>query len=116
ATWSKGFRAGGANPPIPVDACAPSLKDLGVTRAPDSYKSDKVTSWEIGTKNRLFDRKLSLATSVYDIKWSDIQQSVNLRSCSIQYTGNLGSARSRGFDVQATILPFEGLTIDAMVG
>ena len=116
ATWSKGYRAGGANPPIPVAACAPSLNDLGVTRAPDSYKSDKVTSWEIGSKNRLFDRKLSLATSVYNIDWTDIQQSVNLRSCSIQYTGNLGSARSRGFDLQATILPFEGLTIDAMIG
>ena len=36
--------------------------------------------------------------------------------CGIQYAANLGEAVSRGFDVQATVRPFEGATIDSTVG
>ncbi len=116
ATWSKGFRVGGANPPVPVDACRVSLNAFGLTGAPSSYSSDTVASWELGTKNRLFDRKLQVAASVYHIEWTGIQQGVNLPSCAIQFTDNLGNARSRGFDIQATLTPVEGLSIDAAVG
>lgn len=116
ATWSKGFRVGGANPPVPVDACRVSLNAFGLTGAPSSYSSDTVASWELGTKNRLFDRKLQVAASVYHIEWTGIQQGVNLPSCAIQFTDNLGNARSRGFDIQATLTPIEGLSIDAAVG
>lgn len=116
ATWAKGFRPGGANAPVPFNACAPDLKQLGLTSSPDSYKSDTVSSFEIGSKNKLFDNKLQIAVSAYTIKWKGIQQSVNLNSCGIQFTGNLGQARSRGFDLQLTIMPIHGLSIDASVG
>lgn len=116
ATWAKGFRVGGANPPVPVAVCAESLDALGLTGAPAAYDSDTVRSIELGAKNKLLDRKLQIAGSVYDVKWKDIQQAVNLSSCAIQFTDNLGSARSRGFDLQATVLPFAGLTIDAAIG
>ena len=116
ATWSKGFRVGGANPPVPVDACRVSLEAFGLAGAPSAYKSDTVTSFEVGTKNRWFDRRLQVAASVYNIEWTDIQQGVTLPSCAIQFTDNLGNARSRGFDVQATLLPVSGLSIDVAVG
>src|SRR3546814_8804432 len=44
ATWAKGFRVGGANPPVPVDACHVSLDQFGLTGAPTGYDSDKVAS------------------------------------------------------------------------
>jgi outer membrane receptor protein involved in Fe transport len=115
-TYAEGFRVGGANPPIPFDACSESLNDLGITAAPDSYDSDSVKSWEIGTKNKLFDRHLLVAASVYRIKWQDIQQSVFLPSCAIQFTGNLGNAESTGFDLQFTFAPTARFAIDATVG
>lgn len=115
-TYAEGFRVGGANPPIPADACRESLDDLGISGAPDSYDSDSVKSWEIGTKNKLLERRLLLAASVYRIKWQDIQQSVFLPSCAIQFTGNLGNAESTGFDLQITYAPTDDLSIDAMVG
>ncbi|MCJ2185827.1 TonB-dependent receptor [Novosphingobium beihaiensis] len=108
ATWSKGFRAGAANPPVP-----PVCGDLN---APDSYGSDKVESWEVGTKNKLFGRRLSIAASAYLINWKDIQQSVYIQSCGIQYTGNLGRARSKGFDLQLSLTPFAGLNLEAAIG
>jgi outer membrane receptor protein involved in Fe transport len=116
ATWAKGFRVGGANPPVPVDACQKSLTDFGLTGAPVGYASDKVTSIELGTKNNLFDRRLQIAASVYSIKWKGIQQGVTLPSCAIQFTDNLGNARSRGFDLQVTARPVTGLSLDVAVG
>src|SRR5678816_1052661 len=97
---SKGFRVGGANAPVPYEPCKADLQDLGLEKSPDSYKSDTVKSWELGAKNNLFDQKLQLASSIYHITWSGIQQFVYLSSCGIQFTGNLGEATSRGFDVQ----------------
>ena len=115
-TWSKGFRVGGANPPVPVDACRESLEAFGLTGGAPSFKSDTVSSFELGSKNRLFGNKLQIAASVYTIQWKGIQQSVFLPSCAIQFTDNLGEARSRGFDLQATIRPVRAVTLDAAVG
>ena len=116
ASWAKGFRVGGANAPVPYDACRNDLQALGLNAAPDSYNSDKVRSIEIGSKNKLFDHKLQLAASVYQIDWKSIQQTVTLSSCAVTFTGNLGKARSRGFDLQATLTPVSGLAIDASLG
>lgn len=116
ATWSKGFRTGGANPPVPLDGCRVSLAAFGLTSAPNAYKSDMVTSTEVGAKNKLFNNRLQIAASAYNIDWKGIQQGVTLPSCAIQFTDNLGDARSQGFDLQATFVPVSGLTFDAAFG
>ena len=117
ASWSKGFRSAGANPPVPVDPCQSSLDDLGISGgAPTTYKSDTVTSYEVGAKNRLFGGALSLDASIYQVDWNNIQQIVNLPICAIRFIANLGKARSRGFDLQATLRPVHGLTIDGSLG
>ena len=46
ATVAKGYRIGGATPPLPVVACGPGY--------PDQYDSDSVWSYEAGTKDRFF--------------------------------------------------------------
>ena len=92
ATVSKGYRIGGASPPLPAVACG------GVF--PTQYSSDSVWSYEAGTKDRFFDRRLQVSGSVYYIKWSNIQQSILVPSCAIMFTTNVGSAVSKGFDVQ----------------
>ena len=117
ASWSRGFRAAGANPPVPINPCQESLDNLGIhSGAPVTYKSDTVTSYEVGAKNRLFAGKLSLDGSVYQVDWKNIQQIVNLPQCAIRFIANLGKARSRGFDLQATLRPSHSLTIDGSVG
>ncbi|MEO8177138.1 MAG: TonB-dependent receptor [Sphingomicrobium sp.] len=116
ASWSKGFRAAGANPPVPIEVCQDSLDNLGIPSAPTTYSSDSVTSIELGSKNRLFGNALSLDGSVYQVDWKDIQQIVNLPQCAIRFIANLGKARSRGFDLQASMRPLPGLTIDGSVG
>jgi iron complex outermembrane receptor protein len=108
ATYSKGYRIGGATPPLPADACG------GVF--PTSYGSDTVTNYEIGTKDRFLDRKLSVSASAYYIEWKNIQQAVYVPTCGIQFTANLGDAVSKGFDFQAQWQVVHGLTLEASVG
>ena len=58
-------------------------------------------SYEVGSKNN-FDDRLKIATSVYYIKWNNIQQNVYVAgNCGLQFTDNLGTAVAKGFDLQA---------------
>jgi outer membrane receptor protein involved in Fe transport len=75
-----------------------------------------VDSFEIGTKNKLFDHKMSIEASAFTINWKGIQQFVTLPSCEIKYIDNLGKARARGFDFQMSANPLPGITIDMALG
>jgi iron complex outermembrane receptor protein len=116
ATASKGFRTGGANAAIP-SRCDADLTELGYASAPDSYKSDSVWSYEVGSKNRLLDGRLRLESSLFDIKWSGIQQQVILGTgCGLNFVANLGKATSRGFDFQGQLLATNHLTTGVALG
>jgi len=115
-TYARGFRPGGANAPVPFDACSADFDTLGITGAPSAYKSDTVDSFEVGTKDKLFDRKISIEASAFTIQWKGIQQFVTLPSCEIKYIDNLGRARARGFDFQMTASPVHGITVDMALG
>jgi iron complex outermembrane recepter protein len=116
ATYAKGFRPGGGNPPL-IDQCSSGLVDLGYAdgQAPSQYSSDKTNSYEIGSKNNFNDR-VKVATSVYWIKWNGIQQNVYVATCGLQFTDNLGTAVAKGFDVQAEARVTQHLNVEAAVG
>nr|WP_310524847.1 TonB-dependent receptor [Polymorphobacter sp.] len=116
ATASKGYRIGGANPPFPQSACQADLDALQITSVPSSYDSDSVWNYEIGAKNKFFDRRLSVAASAFHLKWNNIQQANYLSSCGFQYTANLGEAKSTGFDIQVQAALTDSLTVDIAAG
>ena len=105
ATAAKGFRIGGSNPQVGVGCYGPgnALSQIGLTTVPTTYGSDSVWSYEIGSKNSLAGNRVVLNASAYYIKWKNIQQNVPLTACGFQYTGNLGEARSTGFDLQSVV-------------
>ena len=108
ASASKGYRIGGATPPLPEAACGGKF--------PSSYNSDNVLALESGAKNSLFDKTLRLDASLYHITWNNIQQSIYVPTCGLQYTANVGSATSQGFDLQAQWRPFQGATFEIALG
>ncbi|MGH7022865.1 MAG: TonB-dependent receptor [Caulobacteraceae bacterium] len=108
ATASKGYRIGGASPPLPVVACG------GVF--PTQYNSDSVWSYEAGAKGRFLDRTLQLAGSVYYLQWKNIQQGITVPICAITYTTNLGDAVSKGFDLQGQWNVTHDFEIEAAIG
>ena len=89
ASASRGYRVGGANSPLPDYCEAP---------APETYESDYVWSYEIGTKNRFFDRKLLVDASAFYLEWKNIQENLFL-PCGFGFNANAGDAVSKGFDV-----------------
>jgi iron complex outermembrane recepter protein len=110
ATWAKGYRIGGANPLFPVQACSE------ITQEPTSYNSDSVTSYEVGSKDRVLGGRVQLSGSVYYLKWKNIQQIVALPSCGFRYTTNQGGAESRGFDLEGEWLVTDALDLDFSLG
>jgi len=108
ATASKGYRIGGATPPLPAVACG--------TGFPDAYNSDSVWNYEVGTKDRFLDRTLQVSASAFYISWSNIQQAFYVPACGIQFTTNAGDAVSKGFDFQGQWEIAHHLELDASVG
>jgi outer membrane receptor protein involved in Fe transport len=100
ATAGKGFRLGGVDAPVPAVQCAVDLQAFGLTQAPDTYQSDKVWNYEIGSKGLYFDRTTSINAAVYDIEWDQIQLDVPLKTCGFDFYSNLGHARSYGTELE----------------
>ncbi len=93
ATWSQGFRRGGANsvPLIGVYKESPLLQQ---------YKPDSVNNYEVGLKGRL-SNGLTYTLAVFDIEWANPQISASLPSGNLAvYNGD--HARSRGFEADSS--------------
>jgi len=102
ASAAKGFRPGGPNRfQINPTLCATDLNALGLTKAPDTFDSDNLWSYEIGTKNQIGGVMFNGALFYTD--WKKIQQQINLSSCGFAFTGNAGSAEVKGAEAEARI-------------
>ena len=114
-TYSKGFRPGGSNNPVPQAACAGDFANFGISNSPATYDSDTVQSYEAGAKNN-FDNRIRIASSVYYIKWHNIQQTVLPPICQISWIQNLGEAVAKGADVQAEFAVTDAFSAEVSAG
>ncbi len=114
----KGYRVGGANSAVPLNAaCKGDLAKLGLSEAPDQYQSDTTWSYEAGVKDKSFGNRLQIEASLFHVDWNNIQEYVSLPDCGgIGFTSNLGTAVSNGFDLQATTRLFDTVTLSAAIG
>jgi iron complex outermembrane receptor protein len=106
ATMAKGFRIGGVNTQIPA-SCQ--------TLVPSSYTSDTVWSHEIGAKNQVFDGRLQVAGSIFEIDWNRVQTNFTL-DCGFNYVANAGAAKSTGFDLAVSAFPLHALSFTVSLG
>jgi iron complex outermembrane recepter protein len=113
-TVARGYRIGGANQLLP-NICQAQLTSLGINGAAPPYTSDKLLSYEVGFKKRLDEGRLLLSASAFWIDWSHIQGVIPLNSCAYSYTGNFGTAVSRGFDLQLVYEPINGLELSSAI-
>jgi outer membrane receptor protein involved in Fe transport len=130
ATAAKGFRPAGASLLVPVSQCAQDLQTIGYvdpaiplaaikqsdSKQPAVFGSDSVWSYELGSKNRLFDGHAIVDASVYRIKWSNIQSSVALPLCGYAFADNVGHATAQGFDLGLRGTPIRGLELGGTLG
>ncbi len=114
ATASKGFRLGGPTGPVPfgpTTVCGGDEAAQGVKTQPIKFDSDKLWNYELGTKNRLDDDRLSVDAAVYYIDWRNIQQQIYLPTCGYYYTTNVGNAESYGSEFEVHYRALPGLTL-----
>jgi outer membrane receptor protein involved in Fe transport len=114
-TYAKGFRPGGANNPIPNAACPTDFANFGIATDPATFSSDSVNSYEVGAKNN-FNNRVRLASSIYYIRWNNIQQLIVPPVCQISFIANTGQAVAKGADVQADIAMTGGLSLELAAG
>jgi len=88
---ASGYRPGGPISLLPAQIAA---------GAPTSYKSDTVTDYEVGTKDLLFDRRLSLDADLFYIDWKDIQLPTLIAGFNVLSNG--GGAVSQGGEFDAS--------------
>ena len=113
---AKGFRLGGNNIFVPPTTCGPDLEANGLEAGPPDYKPDSLWSYEVGSKSRFLNNRLSINADVFYVKWKNIQQGVYLPTCAYTYNANAGDATSKGFEFDIKAKPMPGLTLSASGG
>ncbi len=120
ATIAKGSRPGGVNLPLPLPspevlAINPSAINCAAgpvsVNSQPSYSPDSVYSYEVGEKARFADRRITVNSDLYYIKWVHIQQVLDL-TCVYPYDTNAGNAYSYGPELEVSALVAPGLTLD----
>ncbi|PRC93212.1 TonB-dependent receptor [Solimicrobium silvestre] len=109
ASAAEGFRVGGNNDAVPATLCGlPGPNPL-------SFNSDSLWSYEVGNKSRFLDNKVTFNSSLFYVKWKNMQQEIEL-PCSFDYNVNVGSATSYGAEVELKVKPISSLLIDLAGG
>ena len=116
ASWSKGFKGGGFDP-RGLSTAAPDLNANGVREYEEIFDyflfdPEKVTSYEIGYKASLFDRRLRLAIAGFYADYKDVQVPgsvgavINGIPTFVGVTTNAGKASFKGIEAEtlATLL------------
>jgi len=103
ASYSRGYKGGGANPPLPE---ADFLSSQSNIVHPPTFDPEFVNAYELGTKNTLMDGALTLNGDVfyYDYKGYQISQIVDRSSINLNF-----DAKIRGAELEASYEPIPGL-------
>ncbi|QGP77757.1 TonB-dependent receptor [Sphingobium sp. CAP-1] len=104
ATVSRGYRSGG------FDKYPGSSAAVGI-----AFDNEKSTNYELGLKASLFDRHLIASIAGFIVQVDDMQlASVAISPVTglpVGVTANVGASRNRGFEFEATAMPFRGFKV-----
>jgi outer membrane receptor protein involved in Fe transport len=82
---------------------------------PAKYNPDHVWNYELGAKNTLFGGRMQLDTSLFHMRWSQVQDNMRL-NCATSFIGNVGGAVSDGVDLNLQALAGSHTRIGLAVG
>lgn len=118
ASVGEGFRLGGPTGPItfgPTSVCNSDFQLINQTTQPTQFKSDSLWTYELGSKGRYFNNRLSVNVSGYYTDWRNIQQQIYLPDCGYYFTENVGDARIYGGELEAALRLTDNLTFTTSV-
>ncbi len=115
-TFSQGFRPGGFSRSQRSVAVGPATAANGGTAqylTPNSYAPDSLDNYEVGLKTSLFDRRLQLNVSAYNMNWKNVQflfyNPTQLGNTTFGVNGP--NYNIKGVEVQLTARPVQGLSV-----
>ncbi len=110
-----GYKGGGVNP---RPFFGPSSSPCSPTPTPNcnqvqSFKPETLTTFELGFKTDLFDRKLRVNGAVFLNKYKDIQlQLTRCPAAPCLLPANAGSADVKGVELEVKATPVAGFSLD----
>ncbi len=106
-TVSTGFRPGGGNAVYPTTGAAwgGAFAQQGYTggKWPTTYAPDRVVSYELGEKARMFERRLTVNASIYYEDWRHPQLEAYPNDWALNINGNSVSIYGADIDVLAEL-------------
>ncbi|RYY26277.1 MAG: TonB-dependent receptor [Sphingomonadales bacterium] len=117
ASWSKGFKGGGFDPRGQTSACRTTAG--GTCNAQQvydflSFDPENVTSYEVGYKASVLDRRLTFALAAFQSDYTDVQvpgsigTTVGGSQTFIGITTNAGKARIKGIEFEGNAILVRG--------
>ena len=119
ATYSEGFRRGGANSARPQSVFGPPTTQFAAPAGTlNTYGSDTVTNYEVGAKTEWLDNSLRLNVSAYHMTWDNIQVQAEDPQPTLFTLGivNFPQAEIQGLEVWFSWLPDAHWSIEATLG
>jgi iron complex outermembrane receptor protein len=121
ATYSRGFKGGGFNDQI--GGFAPFGADLAAfASAASATRPETADSYEFGMKSEFLDNRARVNITGFWVDYSDLQKqivvpiTVNGQPNQVTRFFNAASARVKGIEAEATIIPTQGLTLRGVLG
>ncbi len=106
ARWAKGFKSGGLN-----NLLNPAALVNGQPVGVNQFKPEKLTSYELGYKAELFDRRLRVIASAYHYDYKDIQVARTLSADATSFVLNADKAKVSGAELELTGRIADGITL-----
>lgn len=104
--YATGYRAGGFN-----------ARSLGAVNP--EYDPEKINSSEAGLKVQALDNRVRLNVAAFFNKYNDLQVAQFAAPTGTSSGGNVNvnaNAKYKGFEIEATVVPIDGLTIQGSYG
>ena len=121
ATYSHGFKGGAFNDQI--GGFAPFGTDLvAFAEAAAATRPETADSYEIGLKSEFLDNRARFNITGFWVDYTDLQKqivvpiTVNNQPNQVTRFFNAASARVKGIEAEATIIPTQGLTLRGVLG
>jgi iron complex outermembrane recepter protein len=119
ARYSKGFKSGGWNAellaPNSVPDTVPVINSDYFDVTEVRFQPESVQNYEVGYKGDILDRRLRINAAGFYSSYNDIQISRFVGGL-VGYETTNANARIKGFELELTALPTDGLTLSANLG
>jgi iron complex outermembrane recepter protein len=115
ASVATGYKGGGVNPRPFFGPSNPSCSPTPVPNCNQvqSFRPETLTTYELGFKSDLFDRRLRVNGAVFLNKYNDIQlQLTRCPAAPCLLPANAGKADVKGIELEVTAKPVDGFTLD----